>query len=152
MRQLLLILVAVLSLAGCATVQIPDYIPADHPYSRKVYSDFDQVTGVVKDVLARQGWRIHNEVDPSVYERDGRYESKGARGLLIFTEVKQSAFVLFSTYTHLNVFLYSPGSDYTEVEIRFGAVTPMVKQFKSTHNDRLANRLLDAIEQNSVHP
>ena len=135
-----------LLMTGCATVQVANYIKDDHPYTRRVYGSFDKVADAVRDVLAQEGFKITDEVDPAVFERDERYERAGARNLLIFTSVKQLPRVVYSKYFHLNIYLRSL-ADSTEVEVRYAKATNiMVKQFKGTRNDPYVNRLLDAIE------
>ena len=146
MFRLSIVIVGILALSGCTTIQIPNYIQANNPYIRKMYGDFDQVAQATKTVLAKYGWQIDKEVDPSVYERDSRYDNNPAKNLLIFTNLKQRSLVLTSSYTHLNVFLHSVGTA-TEVEVRYHSMMPVIKRFVSTRNDKLANRILDAIEQ-----
>ena len=131
-------------LTGCTTVHIPNYIKSELNYQRKVYGDFDQIVSSVRSVLAKEGWKIENEIHPSVFERT---ESEDSKGILIFTGVKQHSMFLYSSYTHLNVFVHAIAEGAT-VEIRFHKVTPLlIKQFRSNRNDKLANRLLDKIEK-----
>ncbi len=54
--------------------------------------------------------------------------------------------VLYSTSTHLNVFIHSIGNT-CDVEVRYEAQTPLVKQFTSVRNDKLVQDILDAVEQ-----
>ena len=144
MRYLILLLI--FNLAGCASVPMPEYISrVDHPYDRKIYASFEKVASAVMFVLKNKGWTI-SEADPSVYERDDRYDNNGYRNLLIITNVRQNYRVLYSTFTHLNVFIHSIGNT-CDVEIRYEAQTPLVKRFISTHNDELAKGILDAVEQ-----
>ena len=136
-------------LSGCASVQMTDYIKADHSYERKIYGSFEKVTSAVMFVLHQQGWGIIQEAEPAVYERDERYENNGFNNLLIFTNVKRHSSILYSTYAHLNVLVHCLGNT-CDVEIRYGAVTPIIKQLTTTHNDHLAEGLLDAVER-EVH-
>ena len=133
-------------LAGCASVQMTDYIKADHPYERKIYGSFEKVTSAVIFVLHKQGWNIIEEANPSVYERDERYENNVFENLLILTDIKQHTGILYSTYTHLNVLVH--GLDNTcDVEVRYGSLKPLIKQFVSARNDRLVENFLDAVER-----
>lgn len=140
-------LAVILLLTGCASLQSPGYINrADHPYIRKFYASFEKVTSVFNFVLKNQGWTIINEVDPSIYERDDRYDNNGYQNLLIITDIKKHNRVLYSTSTHLNVFIHSLGNN-CDVEIRYEARTPLVKQFVSVRNDALVQKVLDAVDQ-----
>jgi hypothetical protein len=134
-------------LCGCTTVQVPNYIKSDRPYIRKMYGDFSKIDATVRNVLVRHGWKIQSEARPSVYEH-GSDES--GRDILLFTKVKQHPMILYSSYTHLNVLIHEI-TEGAEVEIRYSKVTPLFfKHFTSTRNDKLANRLLDAIELDLV--
>jgi hypothetical protein len=145
MRYLILSLIFFLS--GCASVQIPGYIGRiDHPYDRKIYASFEKVTSTVIYVLKSKGWTITDESEPSLYERDDRYDNNGYQNLLIMTSVRKNYRVLYSTFTHLNVLIHSIGNT-CDVEIRYESATPLVKQFISVRNDRLVQSILDAVEQ-----
>ena len=115
---------------------------ADHPYQRKFYAGFEKVVSSFIYVLKEQGWAI-SEADPSIYERDERYDNNGYRNLLIITDPIKKP--LSMTSMHLNVFIHSMGND-CDVEIRYEARTHMVKQFTSLKNDRLVQSLLDAVD------
>ena len=116
-------------LGGCASVPMSGYISrVDHPYDRKIYASFEKVTGAIIDVLKNKGWTIAEEAKPSVYERDDRYDNNGYRNLLIITDVRRQNLVLYSTFTHLNVFIHCL-KDSCDVEIRYEARTPLVKPF-----------------------
>ena len=144
MPRIVLILI-LMSLTGCASVRIPDYIKADHPYVRKISGDYDSIITSTKNVLYREGWLVIREANPSDYERrDGEDQSKD---VLLFTEPKRYSKVAYSTYTHLNVFVHA-NADGAEVDIRYEAVTPGPIRQADLRNDRLANRILDKIEQN----
>ena len=98
------------------------------------------------NVLKNQGWAIAIEAEPFVYERDNRYDNNGYRNLLIMTSIRKQNVVLYSTFTHLNVFIHSIDNT-CDVEIRYEAKTPMVKQFMSVRNDQLVQGILDAVEK-----
>jgi len=130
-----LILSLIFTLAGCAAVQIPGYISrVDHPYDRKIYAGFEQVTGSFLFVLQKQGWVISEESNPAIYERDDRYDNNGSRNLLIIADMRKHFAHL--TGTRLNVFIHGIGNT-CDVEIRLS----------SGRNDWLAQGILDAVEQ-----
>ncbi|MBI4309380.1 MAG: hypothetical protein HY591_03515 [Candidatus Omnitrophica bacterium] len=134
-------------LCGCVTVQVPGYIKADHPYARKMYGNFDKIVIAAQNILVRNGWKIKAAMDPSVYERVEGEDGSTDKDILFFTDIKQHSMVLYSSYTHLNVFIHAIAEG-AQVEIRYGKVTPLlVKQFRSARNDKLANKLLEQIEQ-----
>jgi len=143
------VIVLIFLLAGCVSLaqqgMIPGYISrVDHPYDRKIYAGFEKVDSSTMFVLKRKGWTIINEVDPSIYERDDRYDNNGYQNLLIMTSVKKHFLSL--TSMHLNVFIHSIGNT-CNVEIRYEAKTQLIKQFISVRNDRVVEDILDAIGQ-----
>jgi hypothetical protein len=140
-------LILSLFLSGCASVQSPGYIgKVDHPYDRKIYAGFEKVTSALVYVLKKKGWVITDEAEPSIYERDDRYDNNNYQNLLIITDFKRKYRVLYSTFTHLNVLIHSFGNT-SDVEIRYEARTPLIKQFVSARNDQLVQGILDALEQ-----
>jgi hypothetical protein len=133
-------------LCGCVSVRVPNYIKADHPYERKMYGDYDMIVATVRNVVVHNGWKIKGETNPSTYERATDDQSTD-KDVLLFTDVKQHSMFLYSSYTHLNIF-FRAIPEGAMVEIRYGKVTPLwFKQFESTRNDALAERLLQQIEQ-----
>lgn len=144
MRRLYALACSVMVLCGCVTVQVPSYIKAEQPYSRKVLGNYDQIAEAARRVLVRNGWKIDTETNANIYERNPEAEASG-KDVLFFTNVKQHSMLVYSSYTHLNVFLH-PTAEGAEVEVRYIKVTPVIKRFVSYHNDKLANRLLDQIE------
>ena len=145
MRSMVLIFTFLLS--SCASVQLPGYInKADHPYERKYYASFEKLVSSMIYVLRNKGWTISSEADPAIYERDERYENSGYQNLLLITDTKKNYRVLYSSYTHLNIFIHSMAKT-CDVEIRYEAQTPLIKQFISTRNDRMVQGILDAVEQ-----
>ncbi len=145
MRRIVIVGICVL-LAGCVTVQIPNYIPADHPYVRKVSGNYNEIIDAIKVVLFKDGYSIKSQVNPAIYERrsDGGDQSKD---VLFFTNMKQHPKFLYSTYTHFNIFVH-PIAEGAEVDVRYNATTPVwLKQFQGSRNDKLANRFLNQVEQ-----
>jgi len=127
-------------------VPMSEYIGrVDHPYDRKIYASLEKVTSAVMFVLKNKGWDI-SEADPSVYERDERYDNNGYRNLLITTNMRKNSRVLYSTFSHLNVFIHAINNT-CDVEIRYESQTRMVKSFISARNDQLAQGILNAVEQ-----
>ncbi len=142
----IILFILFLSMAGCATINIPNYIDPQHPYVRKVYGDYDAIVAAVRQVLAQEGWAVQSETSPSTYERDNSAEGSATGGVLLFTSVKQHSRFLYSSYTHWNAFV-RPVAGGAEVEIRYACLTPLgIKQLKGTRNDKLADRIFDAIE------
>ena len=135
----------VLVFSSCASVQMSAYISrVGHPYEQKIYGSFEKVVSAADFVLKNKGWAITNEVDPSIYERDDRYESNGYQNLLIMTGVRKH--FLHLTSAHLNVFIHCIENT-CDVEIRYESDTRLIKQFSSERNDSLAQVILDALEQ-----
>ena len=140
------ILSALIFLCGC-TVQVQSYIKSDHPYARKLYGNYDKIVLIIKEVLAQNKYKILSETHPSVYERSSDENKETPEDLLLFTDIKQHPMLLYSSYTHLNIFIHAE-TDGAQVELRYGKTTSfLVKQINSTRNDKLANRLLDQMEQ-----
>ena len=144
MKIILLVVLAVI--VGCTSVPIPNYIKADHPYTRKISGDYDKIMTAIESVLSQEGWPIQDQLNPAVFERHPGGEDQ-SKDVLFFTAIKQHPKFFYSTYTHLNIFVHAIAEG-AEVEIRYGSLTPLpVKQLQGTRNDPLANRLLDKIEQ-----
>ncbi len=138
----------IVCMAGCTSTQNSGYISrADHPYSRKFNAGYEKVVSSIVYVLKKKGWVIDSEANPSVYERDERYDNNGFQNLLIITETRKN--ILQTTRMRLNILVHAFDSN-CDVEIRYEAVTPMIKQFVSTRNDRMVQELLDAVG-NEVH-
>jgi uncharacterized protein (DUF302 family) len=146
MRLAFLACVLAVFLCGCTTVKVPNYIPSNHPYSQKMYGDYEDIVAAVREVLVKNGWKVQGQMDPSVYERAQGGDSSD-RDILLFTNVKQHSMFLYSSYTHLNVFIH-PTAEGAEVEIRYAKTTPLfIKQFQGSKNDKLAKKLLSQIER-----
>ena len=139
--RFLVILLPFLMLAGCASVPMTGYISrVDHPYERKVYGSFEKVVSSTDYVLKKDGWKIINEVDSSVYEQDERYEGNGYQNLLIMTDIRKESFHL--TGMHLNVFVHCL-NDACDIEIRFESKTSVIS---SAANDQVVQGILDDIQ------
>ena len=132
--------------SGCTTVTVGNYIRSDHPYTKKIYGDYDKIVDTIRQVLAKNGYKVTGESYPSVYERPVDVHQETPKDLLLFSQIKQHSMILFSSYTHLNIYIRSVAEG-AEVEVRYGKVTSvLVKQFQSTRDDKLGNRILDQIE------
>ncbi len=134
-------------ISGCASLQMSEYISrVDHPYDRKFYASLEKVTSSFIYVLKNKGWSITSEADPSVYERDDRYDNTSYQNLLLATNIRKKYSILYSTYSHLNIFIHAIGNT-CDVEIRFESKTPFIRQFSSGRNDGLIQGIFDAVEQ-----
>jgi hypothetical protein len=141
----ILILFSILTLSGCATVPLPGYISrVDHPYDRKINAGFEKVVSSTVYILKSKGWKIESEADPAIYERDDHYDNNGYQNLLIMTRVRKD----FTSITsmHLNVLIHATANT-CDVEIRYEARKPLIKQFTSERNDKIVENILDAIVQ-----
>jgi len=125
----------ILLLSGCASVQMPGYIARmDHPYERKLQGGFEKIVSSTMYVLKKKGWKIAEESDPSMYERDDRYDNNGYQNLVIITEPRKQWHVAYLASVRLNIFIHSSGNNCT-LELRM-----------STRNDTIAQDLLDQVE------
>lgn len=145
--RLALCMSLVLLFCGCTTVNVGHYIKSDHPYNKKIYGNYDVIINTIRDVLAKNKYKVVAESFPSVYERPVDERKETPQDVLLFTEVRQHSMILFSSYTHLNVYVraITEGAD---VEVRFGKVTALLfKKIQSARNDRLGKSILDQIER-----
>lgn len=141
-----LILFSFLIFSGCSSVPLSGYIgKVDHPYDKKFYGTFEKIVATTIYVLKKKGWKIDSEADPSIYERDDRYDNGQYQNLLLMTTFKSHYRFFYSTSAHLNVFIHSIGNT-CELEIRYEGQNSMVKQFASSRNDRLVQGIFDAVE------
>lgn len=134
-------------MCGCTTITVGNYIQSDHPYARKIYGDYDKIVTVIRQVMEKNGYKITGESYPSVYERPVDVRQETPKDLLLFSVIRQHSLIIYSSYTHVNVYIRSiiEGAD---VEVRFGKITSTwVKQIHSSRNDRLGNKILNEIEQ-----
>lgn len=129
---------------GCASVApMSGYIGRnDHPYKLQMMAGFEKVVSSTMYALKSNGWTVVNEGDPSVYEQDERYDNNGYANVLMMTNIKKDV----RTFSHLNVFIHSLGQT-CEVEVRYEARTPMIKEFVSVRNDRVVENVLNAIQE-----
>ena len=148
MKKILSILL-LLSLAGCASITIPNYIHDKHPQLKTFYAPFDQVHAATLKALGDLGWKIEKEADPALYERGRQFQDISRQQILIFTDINQFSFFAGSRYARLNVFLHVTADKATEVEVRYLKVTSvMFKTLYNYKNDRLVERIFNRIKEN----
>ncbi len=140
--QILCLGIILCLLGGCASGHLPDYIKASHPYTRKIPGEYGRIIEATKLVLSEEGWEVQSQVNPSVYERRSGGEDQ-SNDILFVIKPKRDSKIIYSTYTHLNVFIH-PLADGAEIEIRYEAVSPATTGLR---NDKLANRVLDKIQK-----
>ena len=134
-------------LGGCASINIPEYIPDRHPYKKIFYSRFDTVSDVTKHTLKELGWKITKETDPTIYERSRVLTDPYAQQILIFTNTRRTFGSLGRKYTRINIFITQASEQTTEVELRF-IMTKSIpfKDFLNFRADQQANQLFNLIE------
>lgn len=136
-----------IALAGCAGVNPPHYIQGDQPYKRTYYGEYADILDVVRSTMNEEGWEIVKEVDPTQYERNPLYAEGEEGHILLFTKIKKSQRFVYSTSTHLNVYV-NRIFDGVEVDVRYGRVRDFhLWKMRSYKNERLVKNLLDRIEQ-----
>ncbi len=132
----------ILVLVTSCAPHIPDYIRAGHPYVRKIAGDYDGIVAAIRRVVPQQGFEIQDEINPSIYERRSGGEDQSRDILFISKPKRNTWWVVYSTYSHLNIFVHQ-FSDGAEVEVRYEAMSPI----SNLRNDKLADRILDSIQK-----
>ena len=146
MRKFLLFLL-VIELTGCVSAKIPNYLNDKVPYKRDFYAGYDETLSAVKESLENLGWKIASEADPAVYEAQLLTGDADRKETLIFTNVRQTPFILGTRYAKMNI-LVRRLSETTEVEIRYVTITSTVfKSFENYKNDSAVARVFEQIEQ-----
>ena len=142
------IFLLILCCGGCASFDIPKYIPDNHPYKKKFYASFDEVLRVTKRTLQDNGWKIESTSDPSIYERTKMVGSKPGRQIVIFTKIRQTSLVVGTSYARVNAFLWTGSDSSIELELRYVTVssTPL-KTFYNYRKDNVIESLLKQIEK-----
>ncbi len=144
----ILFMVCVVTLAGCSTIDIPQYIQDKYPYQKTLYKSFDKTLEATRQALTDLGWTIDKEVQPSIYERNRVVEEGEGQATLIFTDVRRTPFILGTRYAHLNIYLRG-GEKVTEVEIRYLTLNSLAfKTFRHYKNDAATERIFKKIEEN----
>lgn len=140
-------MVILLALTGCATIDPPQYIRAEHPYERTYYGEFRGVLDAVRLTLKENGWDAFKEVDANTYERNPLLKPGDEENVLIFTTIRRTQRFVYAKAVHLNVYV-SRVDDGVKVDLRYGAVTDLrLWKVRSYHNDRLIKKIQDGIEQ-----
>jgi hypothetical protein len=136
------------TLVGCATVTIPNYIQDDNPYKRTFYADFDKVRQTTVQTLEEMGWVLDKESDPSVFEQ-GRSSQVSGQQTLLFTKIRQTSFFVATRYSRLNVYIQTAEeNNATEVEVRFLTVTSFTfKNFKDYKHDKAVERIYKHMDE-----
>ena len=152
MRKIhLAILIPVLFLAGCTALQIPVYIQDKKPYTQRFYGEHGEVVAAIKKSLSDLGWEIDGTANPSVYE-EGRVQDPDSENILLYTQLRQTPMVLWTTYTRLNVFVGSKNKT-SDVEVRYSKIRSFpFKQFKGFRNDKLVKRMFQRITDELNQP
>ncbi len=146
MRNFFLVLCAVV-LTGCVSAKIPTYLNDNVPYKKNFYSSYDDTLSAVKQSLEDLGWKIASLSDLVVYEVQAATDDTDRKQILIFTEVRQTPFMLGTRYAKMNIFVRRL-SETTEVEIRYVTITStLLKSFENYKNDSAVARIFEHIEK-----
>ena len=136
------------ALAGCASINVPNYVKDENPYKRLYYAPFAKVKDATERVLRNSGWVISQESDPALFELERSVGEGSGQQTLIFTEIRQFSFFFGSRYARLNAFLRSLPDGATEVEIRYLAITAtFLKKFYRYKNDKTVKSMFSQIEK-----
>ena len=147
MKKNVLFFVSLFALIGCASVTIPNYIRDEHPYRKTFYASFDTVLDVTVHALEDSGWKVAKTTEPSVFERNKGMDKPGVKQILLFTNVRQMAFIFGTRYARMNIYVQSAADNSTEVELRYLRVTSAsLKNFQNYRNDRYAEKFFGRIE------
>ncbi len=131
-------------ISGCVTVKLPKYLQDRHPYRKEFFADYDRIVSATQGAVEHYGWKISERTNPSVFEQT---TDSTSRGVLFFTEVRETPLFLSSKYISLNVFLKSIDGG-AAVEIRYLSSTPFFfTTIRNYRNDRVAQNIFDQINQ-----
>lgn len=145
MKKLLMVIFLV-TIVGCSTAVIPNYLPENKPYTQRFQAGYDRTLGAVEETLADLGWQIEQTLDPLVYEQD-RERTPDQKDVLIITGVRQTPLFIGTRYAKMNVYIRS-GQDVSEVEVRYITVTSLLlRNFTSYSNNSAARRVLEHIKK-----
>ncbi|HBG60955.1 MAG: hypothetical protein A2Y03_10825 [Omnitrophica WOR_2 bacterium GWF2_38_59] len=146
MKNLNLILI-VLFLSGCATVNIPNYIVDENPYKQKLYASFDTALNATVNTLKDAGWEVEEITKPSVFERS-KDSIQGSQEVLLFTKIRETSMFLGSSFSRMNVYVRSGTDNVSEVEIRCITVNSVVfNKFTSYKKDRAVEKIFKHIQE-----
>ena len=131
---------------GCASVEFPAYVQDKNPYSQRYYAEYAEVLEAVKKSLNDFGWQVEGTADPVVYEQ-GRVAEPGSQNILLFTQVRQSSKMLWTSYVRLNVIISSKNK-VSDVELRYAKINSFTfKKFKKFRNDKLSKKIHQRISE-----
>lgn len=143
-----LVIILVLTISGCASVTIPNYIQDKSPYKQTYYAPFNIVQESAIKALEDFGWAIEKESDPALFERRRDIGNSNQEQTLLFTKIRQFSFFIGSRYTRLNLYLRVTADKATEVEIRYLKVTSVLfKNFYRYRSDHYVDRIFKRIEE-----
>lgn len=144
MRKFLI--VVSLFFLGCATANIPIYLPEKKPYAKRFYADYDAILSATETTLKDLGWSIEDQVNPSVYEA-ARSTDLNEKQLLVVTAVRQLPFFVGTRYARINIFLRSRAG-ISEVEIRYLTVSTIAfMKMRDYSNDAESRRIFGKIDE-----
>ncbi len=110
--------------SGCSSFPVPNYIPDHFPYKKQYYASFKKVSSAIEEMLPQLGWQIAERSDPGIFEYSTEEVPSSRQQILIFTEIKKSWKIFFSTYRKVNIYIRS-NNEGTEVELRYMSFTPL---------------------------
>lgn len=146
MKKIFLILIMIF-LTGCASVNIPKYIVDENPYKKKFYSEFETTLKVTVSTLKDFGWEVEEITKPSVFERAKDLGVENQQ-VLLFTNIRETSMFLGSRFARLNVYVRSGTDNISEVEIRCITVNSVVyNKFTSYKKDSAVERIFDKIQE-----
>ena len=148
MSKEIMVLFVILFGGGCVSIDIPKYIPDNHPYKKKFYASFDEVSKVTRGTLQDNGWKIESTSDPAIYERTKLVGNKPGRQIVIFTKIRQTSLVIGTKYARINAFLWTGSDSSIELELRYITVSSIpLKTFYNYRKDSAIESLLKQIEK-----
>lgn len=147
MRKLGLI-ICLMIISGCASVQIPNYIQDKHPYKKVFYGSYDEVLEATTSAIEKLDWEISGKSDPSIYEQSKQLSDPDARQILIFTGIKQTPMILGTRYSRINAYVRTVKENEIEVEVRYLIVNSIpFTSFSGYRKDAFVKRLFNQIEK-----
>lgn len=135
-------------LSGCSMINVPKYIKDKSPYEKVLYGNFVDSRQAVTDVLLAMGWEIMEIADPAVYEHHRILAAPDLQQILLFTGVREGAWIFGTRYHRVNVYLREITPQTTNLEIRYLTVSSIpLRTSYSYRKDNVVNRIINAIEQ-----
>lgn len=147
----LLILLTLMFLMGCVTVEVPKYLDEEFQYKKTFNAGFNETFSATVESLKNLGWKIAGTEGATVAKTATSEENLSGFTALIFTEIKQRSMFLASSYLTLNAYVRSIEGGKSEVELRYLSITvipPFFNQVRVDKNDGLAEKIYRKIEAN----